>query len=83
MKVPVVVAKVSSCASYMGIYKRKSVNAVNGDTYEGDGEEQDDDEKVYRHQDVVQAPDSTVQIAHRVLDGQLLAVALPIDVDEP
>ena len=43
-------------------------------THQRDGKDQDDDDEVQTHQDVIQATDSTVQVAHGMLDRELLAV---------
>ena len=47
-------------------------------THQRDSKDEDDDNEVDSHQDVVQTTNSTVQVTHRVLNGELLAMYLPI-----
>lgn len=44
--------------------------------FDGDGEYEERDDVVQRHEDAVEAPDGAIEILHRVCDGKLLAVAL-------
>lgn len=77
--VPAPVMRVSNSASY-GNHQRGIRQGTGGSAYQSHCDDQNGDDSIEGHEDVIQSADGAVEVPHGVFNGELFTVTLPIGV---